>query len=264
MFMANSALMRTQEPPFEQSSYPVAGGQQIVTHLTFFSHSLMNVAQAIQAVVPYPSIGANLASRFHGLINGILQAFCRGIWNLSKPNPSDSRTIQLSRNYNQRLSCCSTTPFSSLFASDVRFIDFHNAPKPVPSRPDHRSAEFVQPCPRGTIAAETEDALQPQRIRPIFLTRNMPDCSEPKIQRLLRVLKDGSRCNRCLEPTGGTFVQTPTSRPRFLLSAARTLKAIGPAKLEQILAACFFSPEPLLKLQQCLGIILHKEAYYIW
>jgi len=95
MFTANSSLMRSQEPPFEQSRCPVAGGQQIVTYIGFFTNYFMNVAKTVQAIISLPSICANLASWFNGLLNGILQAFCRGIWNLPEPNPSDSRTIQL-------------------------------------------------------------------------------------------------------------------------------------------------------------------------
>ena len=114
MFMAHSALMRAQEPPFEQSSCPVTERQQIVTHLSFFMHYFMNVAQTVQAIVPLPSIGTNLASWLHGLLNSLLQAFRRSIRDLSKPNPSDSRAIQLSCNHDQRLPCRSTPPFPSL------------------------------------------------------------------------------------------------------------------------------------------------------
>jgi len=95
MFAANRGLMRAQEPPFERSRCPVAGGQQIVTYIGFFMNYFMNVAKTVQAIVFLPSICANLAIRFNGLFNGILQALCGGIWNLSKPNPSDSRTIQI-------------------------------------------------------------------------------------------------------------------------------------------------------------------------
>jgi len=49
--------------------------------------------------------------------------------------------------------------------------------------------------------------LESQSIRPIFLTGNMPDRTEPKTQRLLRFLKDCARYNRCLKTTPGTFVQ---------------------------------------------------------
>jgi hypothetical protein len=145
MFTANSALMGAQEPPSEQSTRPVAGGQQIVTYIGFFTNYFMNVAKTVQAIVSLPSTCANLASRFNGLFNGILQALCGGTWNLSKVKPSDSRTIQLSCNHNHRLYCRPTTPFPRFFASDVRFIDFHNGRKPAPSWSGHCSADFMQP-----------------------------------------------------------------------------------------------------------------------
>jgi len=76
MFMANSSLVRTHHPSLEQRSYSVATGQQTVTHISFFTDYIMNVADTVQAIVPLPSVGTNRASRLYAFSNSIFQAFC--------------------------------------------------------------------------------------------------------------------------------------------------------------------------------------------
>ena len=123
--------------------------------------------------------------------------------------------------------------------------------------------EYLQPQPCGPIAAETNNPLQPQCIRTIFLARNMPYGTEPKTQRFLRVLKNRPRAHRCLRSTLSALVQTAFPLPKFSAAAMRTVKTIGPAKYKQILTACLFGAEPFLKFLQSSGIILHKEVYYM-
>jgi len=161
MFMTHSTLKRAQEPPFKQSCNLVTARKHVVTDVGVFTHYFMNVAPIIQTILPIPSIGMNLASWLHDSLNGIFQTFCRSIWNLVKPNPSYFRINPLSCNHNECFSCGSTTPFSGLFASEGRFIDFSNSRKPVSSWPDHCSSKFVQPCPCRTIAQSQERAATP-------------------------------------------------------------------------------------------------------
>jgi hypothetical protein len=44
--------------------------------------------------------------------------------------------------------------------------------------------------------------------------------------------------------------------------AARASKPLGPAKLEQIFDACFFSAKPPFKLKQCFWIVFHGRLSY--
>jgi len=75
----------------------------------------------------------------------------------------------------------------------------------------------------------------------------------------MRVLEHGTRDHRTLIITTGTLQQRDPLGPEFVTSAARTTKAVRPAKEHQIIAAGLVASEPVFKFGQIAGVILHES-----
>ena len=101
-----------------------------------------------------------------------------------------------------------------LLATNVGLIDLQTSAKPIPTWPNHRPAQFVEPRPGSQVAAQTQRPLHSYRADSILLTRHIPHGSKPQAQRLARVLKNRPRCDRGLMPTAAT------DQPRTIYGAA--------------------------------------------
>ena len=122
----------------------------------------------------------------------------------------------------------------------------------------------MQPCPGRAIATEAQDTLQTQRIGPIFLIGQMPNCTKPKCQRLLTVLKYRANENRVFKLTANATTQTSVHYPRFLTSTVCAPEPLRPAEFKQIFNTRFFSTKLLFHFYQCFWIFLHGGISYIF
>ena len=190
-------------------------------------------------------------------LDGILQAACGGVRNSTKPNPPDSSPIQLGHNHHQRLPCRSAAALAGLFASNIRFIDFHNAGQSFSAWPDHSAPEFVQPRPCRFVTPKPQNLLQSKSAGPRLLTCDPPDGAKPHPQRLARAVKDRSSCDRSLVGTCLALDSSAPQSPALGMPTARANKTIRPAQLKEIVQARLFRREVLLQISKRSGVCFH-------
>ena len=120
----------------------------------------------------------------------------------------------------------------------------------------------MQPCPSYVIAAQAEHTLHAQRVRPIFLTGEVPHGMKSEAERLFGVLKDGSSYDRCSVMALSTLEQCSPYRPNFFTTATRTTKAFRPTYLKQVVPARFFRRKTGFEFHEGFGIVFHTPIYY--
>src|SRR5207244_8738146 len=98
---------------------------------------------------------------------------------------------------------------------------------------------------------------------PGLLIRHPPHRAKPRGERRARILEDRAGRDRGLVPTSSALKQDLSDRPRFLLSATWTAKAIRPAKPHEILATRRLGREPPLELGEIWREILHGAGHYM-
>ena len=94
--------------------------------------------------------------------------------------PDSLNAFVFHSNANQCLTCSTAPALAGFFlAADVRLIDLNYAAQFVPARPDHSSAQFVQPLPGGVITPQVQHPLQSKGIGSVFLVSDVPHRPEP-------------------------------------------------------------------------------------
>ena len=148
-------------------------------------------------------------------------------------------------------------------APHIGLVDFHATAEPFSAGPHHRAPQLVQQRPGGTVASQTQDALQSQCARPVFLAGHPPHGPKPGAQRQARVLENRARRHRSLIIALPTPQQAPPAVPSSPPSTAGTHKTLWPAQLHQILATRLLSGKTPLKLLQRPRVVLHSPACYM-
>jgi hypothetical protein len=144
----------------------------------------------------------------------------------------------------------------------IGLVHLHPSAHAVSARPYHRSPEFVQPCPSGLVASQSQDRLQPNRTGTVLLTCKPIHSPKPVRQGLARVLKDRPRRDRCLMAALSALHPHRAHRPVAIRDAFRTTKPLRPAHLEQVIPTCLLRSKPSLEFPQIAGIILHAAKHY--
>src|SRR5229473_4438834 len=121
----------------------------------------------------------------------------------------------------------------------------------------------MQPCPSRLITTHPEHSLQAQRAGSVLLARHVPHCPEPHLQRLPRILENGSRSGRSLVIALAALPQGGTYRPRLAVPAAGTPKTFRPTQLQQILPTRLLRREPRLELLYRPRIVVHGTMLLI-
>ena len=153
---------------------------------------------------------------------------------------------------------CRATPLELTAPSDPGLgtthpglVDLHFAVKRLASRIDHRSAEFVEHHPSGFVTPKTKLALEQQRRHTRLVGGHQVGCPEPKGQRGLGIVKDGSRCQRDLV-TASRALPASSSYQRIAATvrALGTPVPLGPTARGQVLLAGLFAGKLKLKLPE--------------
>ena len=175
------------------------------------------------------------------------------------PRPSSSAPITTNALWALPLSFS----FARFLTAHIGFIHLHPPVKPISAGTNHRSPEFVQPCPGRLVASQAQDLLKTDGTGTILLAGHVPDRSKPHPQWLVGVLKDSSRRYRGLVSTGTT--NDPPSRcgPTAVALATWANKSIRPPQLQQILSAGILRAKPVLQFQNSPRIIFHTPIHYI-
>ena len=84
---------------------------------------------------------------------------------------------------NQHLIQLTPAPRAGLRCTPMGLVHLDVARQPVPARPNHRSAELVQPRPRRLVAPQAQGSLQPQGAHPTLLVGDPPHRPKPRRQR---------------------------------------------------------------------------------
>jgi hypothetical protein len=257
------SLMCAQQPTFEQRNNSVNQGQQILTNVGFFPDDVVVISQTLQLAVAAPAIGSHHSTWFDTLLDRSFQTLCRGIDHSVKADSPDAVTVLLGCDKHQCLARRTAATFPWPLSTEVRFIDFYHARETVSPRPYHGVAQFVQPCPRGSVTTKAQGFLQAQRADSVFLVRYVPHCPEPQQQWFARILEDSTCRYRSLEVTVLAMVQSSLSLPRMLVLATGAAKTIRPSKLKKIVSTRLFGIKSLFKFQQCSRVIFHTRLYYM-
>src|SRR5579883_2548151 len=200
----------------------------------------MAVAFLFQRLIAQPRVGMHDAAWFDGVSHKRHQACGRGVGDPSHPYLPDTVAIFLRRHRDQSLLLGLPTPHTLFYAAEIRFIYFDRPSEPVPARPHHRPAQFMQPSPGGLVTSQAQYPLQPQSADAVLLRGHPPHRPKPKHERGVRILED----RPC--------------RHRDLAGATRT----SPADQKQIVPAYLLRAESCFELRQRTGILLHRPAYY--
>ena len=109
------------------------------------------------------------------------------------------------------------------------------AAKQFASEVDCRSAELVEDHPSGFVTSKPKLTLEKQCRNPALVGCHQVGGPEPKRQRSLSVVKDGSRSERDLVAAGGTL-PAPSSHQGVAMSmgTSGTLEALRPAAGGQV------------------------------
>ena len=137
------------------------------------------------------------------------------------------------------------------------------ARQPVPARPNHRSAELVQPRPRRLVAPQAQGSLQPQGAHPTLLVGDPPHRPKPRRQRGSGVLKNRPRRHRGLVGAARALPPPLPDAPRLGPVTPRAPKSLRPPELFQIRPTRLLGRESALEFGQISRIILHHLVRYI-
>ncbi len=222
----------------------------------------MAVAFLFQRLIAQPRVGMHDAAWFDGVSHKRHQACGRGVGDPSHPYLPDTVAIFLRRHRDQSLLLGLPTPHTLFYAAEIRFIYFDRPSEPVPARPHHRPAQFMQPSPGGLVTSQAQYPLQPQSADAVLLRGHPPHRPKPKHERGVRILEDRPCRHRDLAGATRTSPPDQTQRPSLGAAAARTAKSLWPADPKQIVPAYLLRAESCFELRQRTGILLHRPAYY--
>ena len=90
----------------------------------------------------------------------------------------DAATTLLCRHRDDGLCFGFSAPLSLFGAADTGFVDLDGAREAIPTGPDHRPPQLVEPCPRRLVAAEPEHPLQAQGTDAVLLARSLSDLTK--------------------------------------------------------------------------------------
>ena len=215
--------------------------------------AVVSVSQIRKASVSVPAICHNDRLRFDCVLHESYQALPREIWYALHPDSPDGLSSDLGSDRYQRLVSNGSAPTVALDSADEGLIHLDFAGQPVPTWPDHRAPDLVEPRPSRTIATQAQNTLETQRTRTVLLTDDPPDRPKPDGQGTPGVLKDRAGGHRYLLTTAGTHPQTSGCLPASGSSATRTDLAIGPTKTGEVFTTRLLGAESRLEFAQAAG-----------
>src|SRR5215831_2020511 len=186
------------------------------------------------------------------------QAAGRCVGYIAHSYASGFSSIFFSGNDHQNFGC-SLPPANSLFeTSNVSFVNFDGAGKPIPSGAHQRTPQFVQPRPRCVITTQSQNPLKSERACSVLLASDPPHSTKPQHQWFARVLEDGPGRYRCLIATRRALQQHRSQRPRLGSITARATETFWPPQSDQIIPARRLVTETCLELADIFGIVLQR------
>lgn len=252
------ALVRPQQPSFQQRCYPVYAWHHDVRWLWTGRQDglLPNVAPLGEIIVTFPTVSVHNRAWLNGIPHELHEASRADIGDASQSNsPEPLRRMDLHGDDNDGLLLSMPTVYALLKAADVGFIDLHETAELRSSRPYHSPSYLVEPRPCRLIAAKPQDSLKSQCTGAKLLVGYVPHRTEPQTKGLRGPLENCTGCRGSLTLTCCTPKLASASRPCLLPAAPRTSKPITPSQTTQVLETCLLGREPLLKLNERARVI---------
>ena len=225
----------------------------------------MTVANAFNAIIPFPTIRSNGRALLHIVRNKILKAFSRYIWNHRHSYPTWTWASHLSCNDNNDFSIGAAAPDFFSYTANIGLINFYGTSEKTTTRTYHCPTQFVHPGPRSIIAAKTEDTFQSKCAHPIFLTGDKPYGKEPNPKRFVCFMKQCPGGNRCLALTFSAQKKSSSHDRRifFKKSTRRASKTLRPPEFRNIVKAGLFSAKPFIKFLERSRIVTATDRIIV-
>ena len=225
------ALVRPQQPSFQQRSYPVNTWHHDVGWFWTGRQNglLANIAPLGEIIVSFPAVGVHNRAWLNGPPHKLHEAFCADIWDASESNsPEPHRCVDLHSDDDDGFLLSMPAVGTLLQATDIGLIHLHQTAEPLATRPNHRPSHLVEPRPCRLIAAKPQNSLKSQRTATKLLGGYVPHRTEPQTKGLRGPLENCTGCRRSLALTCCTPKLAPASGPCLLPAAPRASKPITP------------------------------------
>lgn len=111
----------------------------------FQKRDVVAVTVASHRLVAQPTVGVNNAARLHRSLFKTHQARRRAVQDSAHPNATDTRSIFLSRHYNQCLASSLAAANTFLQGAEVRLIYFDPSGQAIAVGAHHGASQFMQP-----------------------------------------------------------------------------------------------------------------------
>src|SRR3954447_7659359 len=264
VLQAHRPLVRAHQPPLEEGDHSMNSRHQFRWRflVPFQKCDVVAVTFASHRLVAQPSVGVNDAARLHRNLYKTHQACRRGVPDSAHPNATDTRSIFLSRHYNQCFAFSLAAANTFLQAAEVRLIYFDPSGHAIPVRAHHGASQFMQPRPSRLVTLEPQHPLKAHGARTVLLAGDPPSRPKPKGQGLAGILKDRPSSHRTLVVAIRTLQKNAGFWPALSPATARAAKAVRPTEPKQILPAGRLRRKASLKFHQIPRKILHRRPYY--
>src|SRR5271166_5165781 len=258
VLLLDAALVSAEKPPLEKRGDSVNPRHDFVGWIQTVADDgdLVLVASVRQPGIPAPSVGVDCRPRRHDALHKGEKAIHRHILDAPKADPADGPTALFGGHGDNGLGFGAPTTLALFRASDVGFVDFYRPRETIPTRPDHRPPQLVQPSPGRLVAAKPQCPLQPERADAVLLTGDEPHRKKPHSQRLARILEHRASGQRRLPLAGATSQPSARHPPRVRGHAAfRAQEPVGPTQAADVLPASSVATKPLIHLLERPRII---------
>jgi hypothetical protein len=264
--LAAQAVVDAQGPDFEVGKDPVHPGQHDVgRHL---ADDMGLVSEAGSTWISRPAVG--LGGGAGGEVGGEkgLQAGGRIIGNLAEANAAGATAAigNLDSADDQDFALMAAPAAAGerivlAAADDLGFIDLDKAGERAAAGRQHAAAQLGTNKPRRLVGTKGELALQLQRRDPVGVGGHQICRPEPRRQRQLGVMHDGSGSDRGLPAAFGALVGPGLGlQPPSLAAAAPGAdKPVRPTRRKKVLSAGGLVAEALLELDQGARKVGHRR-----
>ncbi len=209
------------------------------------------------AVVAAPGVGADLACALHVIEHEVGQDVLGGVRDALHPHSSGAAVAGFYGDRDQGFAVGAAPAPARFDAADDRLVDLDRAREQFAAGADHRAPELVKPRPRGLIAAQAQDALQPERADALLLIDDVPDGREPTRQRRPRAGEDRARRHRRLAAAHPAAAQAVAHLPPAAIDhgAKSAHEPVPPAQLLEVAPARCIVREPGQQLMPVARIV---------
>jgi len=253
MFFANPSLVCSKQPPLQERNNSIDMGQRILGGI-LGSQDNPCETHFLKRIVSSPTVGFYDGSRVHIFDRKGNQARSRKIDNLLDPNASKSSPcfFDLYRYGNPGLLQTLSTGNLRFCASYKSIVNLNSPGELLSSGANHCSSQFMKPGPSSLCAFQTQNSLQACGADSGFLCTNPPHGPKPHQQWFPGTMHDGSRSQRSLMMTGGTFHEPSFVEPSVTMVTNRTTESSWPPLRKKIFSASFITMKSFFKLHQIL------------